>query len=166
MFTAIPFTNAAAATQTQLISANSSGVLYWRQITNDVTVAIQPVYDSQALHTQGYSTTISVNSAYTNSVTASASLTAGVDAVFATFSATMGVSTTQSFTTGASVSYGIDATVASGRYRIEHVFPRAQVKQQKVFIGYEGTTIQWQRTINNAPKTNDAYRRLNRYANP
>lgn len=166
LLTVIPFANAAAATATQIISAGSWGSLFWRQITTNVTAYVNPVYDSQALHTKGYITTIGVNSTKTNSCSASTSLTAGVDAAFVQLSTTLEVGTSVSYSTGTSITYTITADTASGWYRIEHVFPRVQVKQQKVRLDYSGETIEWQRTISYAPKLNDAYRRLTRYANP
>lgn len=158
--------NASAETAIHIDSSGSQYANFHRQITSDVTAFINPVYDSQALHTKGYTTTIGVDSSVTNGSSASVSLTAGVDSVFAELSATLEVSTNVSFTTGTSISYTIGASTASGRYRIEHVFPRKKVIQQRVLSDSTGEHIQWQRTISYAPVLHDAYRRLNRYANP
>jgi len=166
LFTVIPFVTASAAVQTQVISGSSQAGRFGRQTTTEKAAIVLAVTDSQALHTKGYSTTISVSSSKTLTCTASASVTAGVNVVFGSISASMGVSTSVAFTTGASVSYGIDKNTASGRYRIEHVYPSVQVKQEIVYSDKNGSVVEWQRTITSAPKMSAAYRRLTRYANP
>ena len=108
-----------------------------------------------------------VNSTKTNGISATASLTVGVDAVFGNMSTSMGISASASFSTGTSVSYNIAAKTANGKYRIDHVFPGMKVKQEKITCivktGKENVT--WSRTISYAPRNKDAYRRLTRYAN-
>jgi YbbR domain-containing protein len=89
----VPFTEVSAATATKTIGWDGVGIRYGREKTSSVAVAVIPVYDSQALHTKGYSTTIGVSSTKTNSTRASVSITAGVDTIFAELSATLGVST-------------------------------------------------------------------------
>lgn len=165
LFTVNSIGTVSAETQTKVIAGSSQGAIFWRQITTDVTARVVPVTESQALHTKGYATTIGVSSSKTNSVSASVNVTAGVDIVFTSFSTSMGVSSTQSYTTGSSVSYSIAASTATGRYRIEHVYPCVQVKQQKVLSDTKAVTIQWQRIIDYAPKVSASYRQLNRYAN-
>jgi hypothetical protein len=164
LLTVIPFSNASAATKTKIIGGGSQYAIIAKQTTSSQPYLVIPVYASQAQHTKGYATTISVSSTKTNTCTASVSLTAGVDAVFAEFSTTMGVSSSVSYSTGSSVSYHIDANTASGKYRIEHVFPRYKVKQEKIRNDCSGTTVIWSRTITYAPRVNAAYRRLRHYA--
>ncbi|HAL73620.1 MAG TPA: hypothetical protein DCM45_00835 [Clostridiales bacterium] len=135
---------ASAETCTQVITGGSSWAVYGKQTTSYVPYCLKPVYESQALHTQGYSTTISVSSAVTLTASSSVSLTAGVDAVFADLSITMEVGSSVAYTTGSSVSYTIGASTASGRYRIEHIYPQRQVLQQRIFSDSSGETIQWQ----------------------
>lgn len=154
-----------AATQTYHLTGNATSGRYLKQITTNVTAKVTPITATQTLHKKGYTTKIGVSSTKATSVSATAGLTTGVNAGFASLSASMGVAYTVSQSTGTSISYTIPKTTASGKYRIEHVFPGVHVKQQQIRYDNKGNTIEQQRTISYAPKKSSSYRRLTRYAN-
>lgn len=154
-----------AATQSRIISGSSqAGITGW-QTTTTTTARVYTVPGTNAEHKKGASTTISTSSSQTTSLASSVSLTAGVDAVFATMSTSMGVTSSTSITTGTTISYTVDKNTANGKYRMEHVFPCDHVKQEKKLSDKNGTRVTWSRTISYAPRTSAAYRRLTRYAN-
>lgn len=158
--------NVNAATQIRLIRSYKTYFLSGRQITTNVTAKFVPVSASQALHKKGYTTTIGVSSSKSNSVSATTNLTVGVDAIFGSMSASMGVGSSATYTTGSSISYTISSSTRTGRYRIEHVFPGMKVQQQKFTKDKKSgrEKIKWSRTVSYAPRPRDAYRRLARYA--
>lgn len=142
-------------------STYSNGITY-RWSSSDSPAFIIPFYDSQSLHQKGYTTTIGVTQTRTNTVTASASLTTGVDAFFANTSATFGLSYSASVSIGTSTTYTIPSSTPTGRYRIDSVFPVNTVTYSKYTD--EGSRIFF-KVIKNTPRPIDKYYKLTRYSN-
>ncbi|MEG1771941.1 MAG: hypothetical protein RR352_01450 [Clostridia bacterium] len=128
---------------------------------NDVAARYKPINETQAKHTKGIQTTIGVNTSYTRTLTASASVTVG-GGVFVELSGSLGVSDSQSCTVEHSVSYTLPATTASGKYRITTVFPCSGLVLEKWTA--EGAR-DWIYVITYAPDVGDSYYKLERYSN-
>lgn len=158
--------SAAAGTKTYVIDSSSQHSVIAKMTTSYVASKIYPITASQALHTKGIATTIGVATSVTTTCTASDSLTVQYSDAFISLSRQLGVSYSQSCTVSTSVSYSIPATTASGRYRIETVYPALRVQEVVTRTTSAGTETLLNKTITYAPETNSQYYRLNRYANP
>lgn len=157
-----------AASKTVALSGSSQGARALCVTTYETSAAVKPVYASQALHTKGYQTTIGVSYAVSTSTTASSTIQASVGAEFAGISAStalsLGVSNSVSYTVGTNISYTISPSTASGRYRIEVVFPQNKVNFHIYETTASGINTIKNKTISSMPRINDAYHKLTRYA--
>ena len=122
----------------------------------------RPIYNSQAKHTNGYSTTVGVTKSQTDTVTASTSLNWGINAWGATVTTSVGVSASVSKTSSTSIKYTIAKGTATGYYRINHVFPGNAIRLTQAKL--PEYSIVATKTIAYAPKTNAAYHTLVKYA--
>lgn len=162
--------SASAAVATARISGTGKAGKFVRVTTTSTASQIKPLTDTQAQHTMGYTTTISVSSQRTKTATSSATISSTVGATYAGVSlsaaTTAGVAESSSYTIGSSVSYTIDPSRSSGKYRIEIVFPSYKTN---FFVYFQDGTLArttlLDKTISTMPAKSDAYYRLNRYAN-
>ncbi len=159
---------ASAASVTRVISGNSQRGRAMRVTTYSTTAAVYGITSSQALHTKGYTTTIGVSSSVSKSCSASATLSATMGANYRGLAlsacGSLGVSEQASFTVASSVNYTIDSKTASGRYRIDVVFPRNKTNFYVYNSTAKGNTTILNKTISFMPRPHDAYRKLTRYA--
>ena len=121
---------------------------------------IVPFYETNTHHPgyPGVSTTINVYTTYTNSLSASQSLTAGGSAFGFSISSTLGATQTESFSLGVGVAYTIDKTAASGYYRVITVYPSQQLQFYK-WRNSDGRLV-YNNTITYAPTKYAAYKDL------
>lgn len=159
-------TNTATKNVTQ-----GSNILRYRVTSTTSTDKVLALTQTQALHTKGIATTIGIASSVTKKVSSSASVSGTVGPVYVTVSLSLakklGDAESASYTVGTSVQYTIPATTASGRYRIEVVFPQDKVSFSVVQQNSSGgLTPMASGTITTMPRRDDSYRRLNRYADP
>lgn len=159
---------ASAASVTKVISGNNRSGRAIRVTTYSTPVAVYGITSSQALHTKGYTTTIGVSSSVSRTYTASATIsgTVGVNYDGYALSAclSLGVDYQASHAVGTSVSYTIGAGTASGRYRIDIVFPRNKTNFYVYNSTAKGNTTILNKTISYMPRSYDAYHKLTRYA--
>ena len=121
---------------------------------------IKPVYGSQALHTKGYSTQLTVSKNETTTQTSSASITATYGWSIASISASFNVANSQSKSYSAGVAYTIPASKASGRYRVITRFPGKNL----IYRQYKGDTfIKKIKQIDYLPTKNAQYMALQKY---
>ena len=140
----------------------ADGGVYTATITTSDTISrCVPITESQAQHKRGTSTTIGISKTKGTKMTSSVDVTAGYNQI-AVLEATVGVAEEQSYSVSASVSYTLK-NEASGKYRIEVVYPGKQVNRTLKFESRLGTKT---RTAfsNYTPGKNAAYHRLNKYA--
>lgn len=150
--------NAQTATRTWLADG---GVYTATLTTNNASSKVVPIIESQAKHTKGTSTTISVSKTKATSMTSSVDVTAGFNQI-AVLEATVGVAEEQSHSVSASVSYTLK-NEASGKYRIEVVYPGKKVTRELKFESRRGTQITTV-TSEFTPQRSAAYHRLKKYA--
>lgn len=162
--------SAVTNTATQNV-ADGSYTLMYKVTSTTSTAKITPFTQTQTLHTKGIITTIGIVSSIRATCKSSSAISAVVGASYAGVSASLALSLGDSqavvYTLASTVQYTIPATVASGRYRIEVVFPQDKATftiVRKASNG--GLTPVASGTITTMPRTSDSYRRLTRYANP
>lgn len=159
---------ASAASVTRVISGNSQRGRAMRVTTYSTPAAVYSITSTQTLHTKGHTTTIGVSSSVSRTCSASATLSATMGANYRGLAlsacGSLGVSEQASYTVGTSVSYTIGAGTASGRYRIDIVFPRNKTNFYVYNSTAKGNTTILNKTINYMPRPYDVYRKLTRYA--
>lgn len=158
---------ASAATYTYAVGSPTMGKSV-TVTTKTTSTKVKPVYESQTQHTKGIATTVTLSRSVTESYSVSASVTSTFGAEFcgmtASASVQVGCSLSQSRTVSTSQSYTVSANTASGKYRIEVVFPtikctvRCQKWDGRTNYSYDKTTSFY------LPKTNSSYVRFVRYA--
>lgn len=156
--------NAIAGTRTKLLSSNSQYSDNAKMTTTYVASRVYPHTSTQALHTKGVETTISVSHSISTTCAASSTLITEYSDIFIKFAQQLEVSNSQSLTITSGVSYTIPASTASGRYRVETVFPALKVYECIYRNGPTGTAILFERTVTYAPEIGSQYYRLQRYA--
>jgi hypothetical protein len=121
-----------------------------------------PITSTQALHTKGYTTTISISTSTTKSLAATGSITSGVS-YFVETTVTCGLTQTESCTVSAGVAYTIGSSISTGWYRISTYFPSRQIINRR-YNEITGVLITTYPTITNAPNDDDSYYGLENYA--
>lgn len=161
---------ASAASITRTLSGNSQHARVIRVTTYETTAKVVPITSTQTLHTKGYTTVIGVSSSVTKTCTAESTISAAVGAEFGPIamemSSSLGVGYSAALTVGTNVSYTVGSGTASGKYRIEVVFPRKNTNYYVYDTAASGFTTIVDETIKAMPCPNDAYHKLSRYANP
>ena len=150
--------NAQTATKTWI---GNGGVYTATLTTSNAASKIVPIVETQAKHTKGTTTTIAVSRTKSTSMTSSVDVTAGYNEIVV-LAATVGVAEEQSHSVSTSVSYSLK-NEASGKYRIEVVYPGKKVTRTLKYERKMGTTVSTA-TSSYTPKKNAAYHRLNKYA--
>lgn len=119
-----------------------------------------PITSTQAQHTQGYETTISISTSVTTSQEESSSLSIGFS-YFVEASVSLGVCSSESCTVEAGVSYTIPASKATGRFRISTAFPGHSVRFE--IWNIETTERLDMQFISYMPDAGDSYYFLDEY---
>ena len=124
---------------------------------------VTPITETQAYHTKGTSTTLSVSTTYSTTWTGSGSFTAGYNKVFIELAGEIGVSKSTSDSVNAGVSITIPETFDSGYYRIELRCPKYTVKEICSQIVGDLVDMLFTRSLSNMPGTNAGYYILSNY---
>lgn len=120
----------------------------------------KPVYESQAQHTKGYGTQLTVSKSVTTTQSSSASISASVGWSVASISSTFNVGNSVSKSYSIGVAYTVPASTASGWYRVITRFPGKNL----IYRQYKGDTfIKKIRQIDYLPTKNAQYMALQKY---
>ena len=137
------------------------GNCFYRATTLSPVKHIQPLYNTQAQHTKGYTTTIHVSTSVTKTESVDVTLTIGFS-YFVEANTSLGVTQSESFTVEAGVAYTIDPIIPTAMYRISVRFPGHSVRYE-VWDYDEQERLEWE-VVDYMPDRNASAYFLEEYA--
>lgn len=141
-------------------SCKLSGGYNYCIASGEAGVKTKVVTGTQAKHTKGYTTQLSVTKSATYTQSASASITATANWTVASISSTFGVANSQSKSYSAGVAYTVPSSKATGWYRIVTRFPGKNL----IYRLFKGDTfISKIKQIDYVPSKGKQYMDLQKY---
>lgn len=136
------------------------GDRFYRATSLSTITRIQPLYNTQAQHTQGYITTIHASTNVTKTVSVNVSFTFGFN-YYVEANHSFGVTDSESRTVEAGVSYTIESSEPTAKYRISVAFPGQSIRYE-IWDTREQERLEL-KVVDFLPNKNESYRFLEKY---